>query len=129
MIDKEENSGALRRETATIPRPILMSPVNSPPTTPIAERVSMAQSMSTAQIGRTYSPMGRQSPKSLYGPAGSHGPMGLQSPASDRYGSAKLYAQYLREEKNGPDQVRIDSPWGNESLHEDDVSESGFLDF
>lgn len=85
------------------------------------------------------SPMGMQSlkssysgspgPKSSYSTMGSHGHKGLQSPSSDRYGSAKLYAQYLREEKMGPEQVRIDSARGSDSLHEDDETELGTLDF
>lgn len=145
MIDKDETSGALHRETPTIPRPTLISPMNSPPPTPIAEGISMAQRMLTVQ--RMQSPIGMQSPNGLYGPKssygtmgchgpkrsyspmGSHGSKGLKSPLNDRYGSAKLYAQYLREEKMGPEQVRIDSARGSDSLHEDDETELGALDF
>ncbi|KAE9989785.1 hypothetical protein EG327_002252 [Venturia inaequalis] len=133
MIDKEETSGALRRETPTIPRPILMSPVNSPPPTPIAERISMAQRTPTAE--RMYSPIEIQSPKSMSNPKGryslmgSNGTRGLQGSSSDRYGSAKLYAQYLREEKSGPEQVRIDSATGSDSVYGDNESEAGVLDF
>lgn len=105
----------------------------------------MAQRMLTVQ--RMQSPIGMQSPNGLYGPKssygtmgchgpkrsyspmGSHGSKGLKSPLNDRYGSAKLYAQYLREEKMGPEQVRIDSARGSDSLHEDDETELGALDF
>ncbi|TID21743.1 hypothetical protein E2P81_ATG05009 [Venturia nashicola] len=133
MIDKEETSGALRRETPTIPRPILMSPMNSPPSTPIDERISMAPKMTTAQKMSsrtgTQSPRGMPSPKRFHSPMGSKGTRDLESITSDRYGSAKLYARYLREEKLGAEHVRHDSAKGSESLSDDEKTESGVLDF
>jgi hypothetical protein len=97
MVEKEELTGSLARETPSLPRPI---------TTPM--------------MGSSMSSMHSPTP-TAYKTQRAATPRG-QTPMNDRYGSAKLYAQYLRDGKMTPSsskteaQSRIDSARDSNSV-------------